>query len=642
MTTKQTADYGSWASPFSADVVTANSLRLSSPRSHNGAVYWLEQRPHEAGRSVIMCQRDSLPPFDVTPTESNVGSRVHEYGGGDYILVEDRLVYSNFSDQRLYHISLSQVDAKAQPLTADNGLRYADATFDVARKRLICVIEDHSQAGPPVNSLASVDLSTGDTTTLVSGADFYASPKVSPCGRFLVYFSWNHPNMPWDETTLWQQDLSSGAPAVAIAGGTHESICHPCWSPTGQLYFVSDRSGWWNLYTWVNGTVSAAWPDEAEYGLAHWQFGQNTYAFVDAHTLLAIRASGGNQSLVRLSLDDTGVANRSVPLDLPFNTFSNLSLHQGLLAVQAGSATNSNRVISVQIGVAGYQVVRASNELAIKPAYISHAQSISYPTANGDTAHGFFYAPNNPDFRAPEGCLPPLVVFLHGGPTGVTSAEFDVRKQFWTSRGFALLDINYRGSTGFGRSYKEKLAGQWGVADVADCVCGVDHLVNLGWVDKNHVAIRGGSAGGYTVLAALAFTQTFSAGASYYGIGDLETLAGDTHKFEARYMDGLVGPYPECKSLYRSRSPIHSIDDISCPVILFQGLDDKVVPPNQAEDMVKALKQKGIPVAYLPFTGEGHGFRQAQNIKRSLEAEWYFYGRVFGYDVSSYAAPFDF
>lgn len=642
MTTKQTADYGSWTSPFSAEVVTANNLRLSSPRSHNGAVYWLEQRPNEAGRSVIMCQRDNLPPIDVTPTDTNVGNRVHEYGGGDYILVGNRLIYSNFADQRLYHISVSQENAKTQPLTADTGLRYADAACDAKRNRLVCVIEDHRQAGPPVNSLASVDLANGATATVASGDDFYASPRVSPCGQFLIYVSWNHPNMPWDATRLWLKDLTSDAPAVAIAGGTHESICHPCWSPNGQLYFVSDRSGWWNLYTWINGTVSPVWPDDAEYGVPHWQFGQNTYAFVDAHSLLAIRSSGGNQSLVRLSLDDTGVANRSVPLDLPFNTFSNLSVHQGLIAVQAGSPTESNHIISLRPEVGGHQLVRASNGFKIADTYISQAQPIHYPTSGGDTAHGFFYAPNNPDFRAPEGCLPPLVVFLHGGPTGATSAEFDVRKQFWTSRGFALLDINYRGSTGFGRSYREKLAGQWGVADVADCVFGVDHLVNLGWVDKNHVAIRGGSAGGYTVLAALAFTDRFGAGASYYGIGDLEMLAGDTHKFEARYMDGLVGPYPECKSLYRSRSPIHSIDSINCPVILFQGLDDKVVPPNQAEDMVNALKQKGIPVAYMPFEGEGHGFRKSDNLRLALEAEWQFYGRVFGYAVSTLESPFDF
>ena len=642
MTATQTADYGSWVSPFSTDVVTANNLRLSSTRSHDGAVYWVEQRPQESGRSVIMCQRDDLPPVDVTPAGTNVGSRVHEYGGGEYTFVDDTLVYCNLADQRLYQISLAHPNAESRPLTADNGLRYADATYDAARKRLICVIEDHRQAGPPVNSLASIDLTSSAIAILVSGDDFYASPTVSPCGQFLAYFSWNQPNMPWDATTLWLKDLSVDIPAIAIAGNGNESICHPCWSPSGQLFFVSDRSGWWNLYTWSAETVTPVWPDDAEYGLPHWQFGQHTYAFADAHTIVAIRSSGGHQTLVKMTLNDKGIAGQSLTLILPFSAFNNLSIHNGLMCIQAGSAIESSRVISLQLDTGTFHVVRASNDFVVDPVYIAQAQAISYPTADGDTAHAFFYAPQNPDFTAPDGSLPPLVVFLHGGPTGATSPEFDVRKQFWTSRGFALLDINYRGSTGFGRVYKEKLAGQWGVADVADCVFGVDHAVALGWVDKKKVAIRGGSAGGYTVLAALAFTDRFGAGASYYGIGDLETLAGDTHKFEARYMDGLVGPYPESKAVYQSRSPIHSIDKINCPVILFQGLDDKVVPPNQAEDMVSALKNKGIPVAYLPFSGEGHGFKQAKNIKKSLEAEWFFYGRVFGFDVSGYSEPFDF
>jgi len=635
-------EFGGWVSPFSADLVTANNLRINSPRVYRGSVYWVEQRPSEGGRAVLMRQTDTQTPVDVTPKGVSVGSRVHEYGGGEYCFVDDTAIYCQLSDQLLYQISLAQPSAEPRVITADNGLRYADMVYDAPRNRLIAVVEDHRQAGPPVNSLASVDLTSGATAVLVSGDDFYASPTVSPCGQFLAYFSWNQPNMPWDATTLWRKDLSNDAPAAAVAGNSNESVCHPQWSPDGRLFFVSDRSGWWNLYTWSANTVTPVWRDEAEYGLPHWQFGQHTYAFADANRIVAIRSSDGRQTLVTMTLDDNGVATQTQALTLPYSTFNNLTIHNGLMCVQAGSAIESSRVIGLQLDNAGHHVVRTSNDLVVDPAYISQAKAISYPTSDGDTAHAFFYAPQNPDFIAPEGSLPPLVVFLHGGPTGATSAELDVRKQFWTSRGFALLDINYRGSTGFGRAYKEKLTGQWGVADVADCVFGVDHAVALGWVDKNKVAIRGGSAGGYTVLAALAFTDRFGAGASYYGIGDLETLAGDTHKFEARYMDGLVGPYPESKAVYQSRSPIHSIDRINCPVILFQGLDDKVVPPNQAEDMVTALKNKGVPVAYLTFAGEGHGFRQAKNLKKALESEWYFYGRVFDYDVSGYSEPFDF
>ncbi len=632
------APYGSWRSPITPDLIVAGTVGLSSVRLDGDDVYWIESRPTEGGRNVIVRRTPDGRTTDVTPAGFNARTRVHEYGGGEYLVHNGVVYFANFADQRLYR---QEAGAAPRPITPEGAFRYADAVMDAPRGRLICVREDHTAADrEAVNALVGVG-ADGDGTAgqvLVSGADFYASPRLSPDGSKLAWLAWNHPNMPWDGCELWMADVQPDgtlAGAALIAGGPAESIFQPEWSADGGLYFVSDRTGWWNLYCWRDGRVEPLYEMAAEFGLPQWVFGMSTYACVAADRLACAYTQGG---VWRLALLDA-TTKTFTPFALPYTEVGGVRAASGRVVFTAASPTETTAIVSLDVASGAATVLRRSSTVAVDAGYLSVPQPIEFPTEGGLTAHAFYYPPTNRDFRPPADERPPLLVLSHGGPTGATSSALRLGLQYWTSRGFAVVDVNYGGSTGYGRAYRERLNGQWGIVDVDDCVNAARYLAARGLADEQRLAIRGGSAGGYTTLAALTFRHVFKAGASHFGVSDLEALATDTHKFESRYLDRLVGPYPARRDLYLARSPIHFTERLATPLILFQGLEDRVVPPSQAEKMFAAVKAKGLPVAYVPFAGEQHGFRRAENIKRALEAELYFYGRVFGFEPADAIEP---
>ncbi len=655
------APYGSWKSPITAELIARGAVRLMQVVLDGEDIYWLESRPAEGGRYVIV--KWTSPQSgkeggqgvrsDVTPSPFYVRTTVHEYGGGDFVVYNSTVYFSNFTDQRLY---VHKPGAAPQPITPEKAFRYADAVIDPLRNRLICVREDHTVAGrEAVNTIVSVKLD-GDPdggTVLVSGNDFYASPRLSPDGSKLAWLTWNHPNMPWDGTELWVAEIAQDGSltnAQRVAGGPTESVFQPEWAPDGTLYFVSDRTGWWNLYRWPSSRLRHTSPVShhgrgvggegltqlrAEFGQPQWGFGMSTYAFISEREIVCAYNQQGVWHLARL---DT-VTKKLEEIETPYMEISYVRANSSHIVFRGGSPTEMLSIVRLDPKTHRYEVLRRSSDLTLDEGYLSRAQPIEFPTEGGKRAYAFFYPPKNKDFQAPSGEKPPLLVFSHGGPTSATTSTLKLEIQFWTSRGFAVVDVNYGGSTGYGREYRERLKGQWGVVDVDDCVNAAKYLIEQGLVDGERVAIRGGSAGGYTTLCALTFRKFFKAGASYFGVSDLEALDKDTHKFESRYNRSLIGPYPERRDLYYARSPLHFADKISCPVIFFQGLEDRVVPPSQSEMMVEALRKRGIPVAYIAFEGEQHGFRKAENIKRALEAELYFYAKVFGFEIADAVEP---
>jgi dipeptidyl aminopeptidase/acylaminoacyl peptidase len=630
------APYGSWKSPISADVVAAGEVGLEQIRLDGYDAYWVERRPQEGGKKVIVRRSPDGHVTDITPVGFNARTRVHEYGGGDYAVSEGMIVFSNFSDQRLY---LQRPGSEPKSLTPAAELRYADGIIDRSRNLLFCVREDHTGHGEAISTLVSIDLNAESAgKTLVSGNDFYSSPRLNPEGSRLAWLTWNHPNMPWDGTELWvgylNEDGSVGE-AVRVAGGDTESIFQPEWSPDGTLYFVSDRSGWWNIYRWRDERIEPLCTMDAEFGQPQWVFASSLYGFASERRIVCGYTKNGRDYLATL---DT-MTKALTDIELPFTAISQVRVAGDRVVFIGASSVEPTSIVSLNLATKKLEVLRRSRETAVDAGYLAEPRAIEFPTAGGLTAHANFYAPRNRDYMAPANEKPPLLVMSHGGPTSASSAALKYAIQYWTSRGIAVLDVNYGGSSGYGREYRERLKNQWGVVDVDDCVNGAWYLVERGEVDGNRLAIRGGSAGGYTTLCALTFRDIFKAGASHYGISDLEALAKDTHKFESRYLDSLIGPYPERRDLYVERSPIHFTDRLNCPMILFQGLEDKVVPPNQAEKMVEAVRAKGLPVAYLTFEGEQHGFRKAENIKRVLEAELYFYSKIFGFELSEPIEP---
>jgi len=634
----RTRPYGAWRSPVTADAIVAGVIGLGQLQQDGDDNYWLEQRPAEGGRYVVVRRRPDGTIADVTPPEYNVRTRVHEYGGGAYLVEDGTVWFANFKDQRL-----NWQDAGRPPvaITPAKDIRHADMVLDRRRQRLIAVREYHSSGSTwAVNSIVALDATReAPARVLVEGNDFYSTPRISPSGSHLCWLTWNHPNMPWDGTELWVAEITDDGGLRAprkVAGGAEESIFQPTWSPAGVLYFTSDRTNWWNLYRWQGERIKPVMEMPAELGTTQWVFGLSTYAFDSERRIVCQVRSGG---VSRLATVDPEVG-RLQNVDTPYTAFSpTIGARVGRAITIAGSPTEPPAVIAVDLETGRVDVLRRSAELAVDPAYISVPETIEFPTEGGVTAHAFYYPPRNPDYEPPAGELPPLIVYVHGGPTGAVSNALDLGDQFWTTRGFGFLVVNYGGSAGFGREYRQRLNGKWGVVDVEDSVNAARYLAGRGRVDGNRIAITGGSAGGYTVLRALTTTDFFKAGASHYGISDLEIFHSDTHKFESMYDQGLIGRWPEERHIYRERSAIQSVDKITAPVILFQGLEDKVVPPNQAEVIVDALRKKGLPVAYIPFEGEQHGFRIAKNIKRALEAELYFYSRVFGFDLADPIEP---
>jgi len=628
--------YGSWKSPISAELVAGAEAGLEQVRMDGDDIYWIERRPQEGGRKVIVRRSSNGSVTDITPAGFNARTRVHEYGGGDYAASNGTVLFSNFSDQRLY---LQELGRPPKPLTPDVSLRYADGQIDRRRNLFFCVREDHTGPGEPINSIVRIGLTGGGTgEVIVSGNDFYSTPRLSPDGSQLSWVAWNHPNMPWDGTELWIGILTDDGSVTEkrkIAGGVDESIFQPEWSPDGVLHFVSDRTGWWNLYRWRKNNAEPLCPMAAEFGQPQWVFGTSLYAFPSERTILCSYSRNGHDYLATL---DAGTRELDT-IELPFSAISQVRAAGNLGVFIGASATETTAIVSLDLTTKRFEVLRRSRETVVGPEYLAKPRALEFPTERGLTAHGYFYPPRNSDYAAPTTEKPPLLVMSHGGPTSSSSSSLKYAIQYWTSRGIAVLDVNYGGSSGYGRAYRQQLNGQWGIVDVDDCVNGARYLAERDEVDGNRLAIRGGSAGGYTTLCALTFRDIFRAGASHYGISDLEALAKDTHKFESRYLDRLIGPYPERRDLYVERSPIHFTDRLSCAMIIFQGLEDKVVPPNQAEKMLDAVRAKKLPVAYLTFEGEQHGFRKAENINRVLEAELYFYSKVFGFDLAQPVKP---
>ncbi len=638
MSKLETTPFGAWNSPITAELIVSETIGLGSPMVDGAVIYWLESRPTEGGRNVLVQQSRKGAMRDVTPTGFNVRSRVHEYGGGAYGVFDGVVYFSNNTDQRIYrHLP----HCPPEPMTPGEPLRFADLAVDAGRERLICIREDHRGKGEPTNCIVSVGLQAqGDDpgAILASGADFYATPCLSPDNNHLAWLTWDHPDMPWDGAQLWLAPvLADGSLGEKrrIAGGPNDSVFQPQWSPDGTLYFVADSSGWWNIHRYTGQGVKNVCRMEAEFGLPQWVFGMSTYTFTPEGRLICTYSSNGVWRLAAMDL----ATGRLSPFEIPYTYIGDLRSGPAGIVFLGGSPTGPTAVISLPAGEKNPRILRRESELEIDPAYLSAPEAIEFPTDDGATTHAFYYPPRNPRHRGPDTERPPLLVRSHGGPTAATDTSLKLAYQYWTSRGFGLLDVNYAGSTGYGRGYRRRLYGNWGIADVDDCVNGALYMVRRGDADNRRLAIRGSSAGGYTALAALTFRDTFQAGASLYGISELGSLARDTHKFEARYLDRLIGPYPEEKELYRARSPLYHTDQLSTPVIFFQGLEDKVVPPAQAEKMVTALRRKGMPVAYVAFEGEQHGFRQATNIKRALEAELYFYSRIFGFKPADTIEP---
>ncbi|MEK0193272.1 S9 family peptidase [Microcoleus anatoxicus] len=802
--------YGSWKSPITSDLIVSGTVGLGQIAMDGEDIYWVEARPSEAGRNVIVRRTPDGKISDVTPQPFNVRTRVHEYGGASFVVASSVVYFSHFADGRIYY---QKLDSQPLALTPVVNCRYADGIVDKQRNRLICVREDHTRESEVVNTIVSINLNNGeDIQILTQGEDFYASPRLSPDGSQISWISWNHPNMPWDGTELWiakiQPDGYLGDKYL-VAGGREESIFQPEWSPDGVLYFVYDKSNWWNFYrTPLNpplvrgeariedsplvrpeagiedsslvrgeagiedsslvrgeariedsplvrgeariedsplvrgeagiedsplvrpeagiedsplvrpeagiedsplvrgeagiedsplvggeagiedsplvggeagiedsplvrgeagiedsplvggeintepplvrgeintepplvrgaGGIEPLYEMAAEFGLPQWVFGMSTYAVVSEHKIICTYTQQGKWYLATIDL----VTKQLSKIDTPYSDISSLKAQGEKVVFLAGSPTESSAIVQLDLGTSQLEVLRLASNLSLDAGYLSVPESIEFPTENGLTAFGFFYPPKNQDFAAPTGEKPPLIVKSHGGPTAATSSSMNLKIQYWTSRGFAVLDVNYGGSTGYGREYRNRLQDSWGIVDVDDCANGAKYLAQRGLVDSAKMAIAGGSAGGYTTLCALTFRDVFKAGASYYGVSDLSALATDTHKFESRYLDGLIGPYPEKKDLYLERSPIHAAANLSCPIIFFQGLEDKVVPPNQAEMMVEILKAKGLPVAYVAYEGEQHGFRRAENIKKTLDGELYFYSQVFKFELAESVAP---
>ncbi len=638
----QIAEYGSWRSPITSDLIVSETVRLSDVALDGRDVYWVEMRPSEGGRNAIVrCTPDGRK-TDITPADFNVRTRVHEYGGRSFMVDDTNIYFSNFSDQQVY---FQRPDSEPVPITSGSDLRFADLIFDRRRHSLICVCEDHrNQKAEPENKVIRLNLIDKSDTgsqplnVLVAGSDFYASPSLSPDGSQLAWLSWNHPNMPWDGTELWVGRIGQDGAledVQLVAGGMDESIFQPQWSPDGTLYFVSDRSGWWNISRWENNRIKPLVEMDAEFGLPQWVFGMSTYALESDQRLICAFTQKGSWRLAEIDL----TTDKFQVIETPYTDIAYLKAASDQAVFAGGAANEPTSIVRLDLTRHAPEILHRSSRVDIDAGFLSVPQPIEFPTARGLTAHAFFYLPQNKDFRAPDEERAPLIVISHGGPTAATTQSLNLAIQYWTSRGVAVLDVNYGGSTGYGRAYRQRLNGQWGVVDTQDCVNSARYVVEKFGIDPKRLITRGGSAGGYTTLCALVFHDTFQAGASYYGVSDLAALAQETHKFESRYLDQLIGPYPDRQDLYEARSPILHAEGLACPIIFFQGLEDKVVPPAQAEKMVAILQEKKLPVAYLAFEKEQHGFRMAPNIKRALDAELYFYSRIFGFEPADEIEP---
>ncbi len=622
------APYGTWASPVSAELAAGASNALLGLEVEGEDLYWLEMRPLEGGRSVLVKYAADGAHETITPEGFNVRTRVHEYGGKSWVVIDGVVYFSNFLDQALY----VQAPGKApERLSVSDNLRYADCSPDPARKRLLCVREDHRKGGEAVNGIVavSIDGEANDGEILWQGSDFVGYPRVSPDGSQMAWIAWDHPNMPWDNVALWLADIDADGAVVAprrLNAGVDESVLQPAWAADGTLYFLADRSGWWNMHRLHDDEITPVHKLGAELGGPLWVLGIDFFTLVSNEIALVQFSNADSGGLGELDL----LSGELTVLDLPYVGYGSLQSRGNNAYFLAGRTDGPGVLVSYDMAADNHRVLHEAGDKPVAPGYLAVGEAITFDTVEG-SAYAYYYPPVNQDFAAPEGELPPLMVLMHGGPTAATDPLFSVAKQFWTSRGFAVVDVNYRGSTGYGRAYRQQLNGQWGIVDLEDAVAATNYLVAEGRADPERLLIRGGSAGGFTTLSALAFTEVFAAGANYFGVSDLKALAEHTHKFESRYLDSMVGPYPEAADVYTARSPINALDGFNSPLITFQGLEDRVVPPAQSEMIYEAVKAKGTPTAYVPFEGEQHGFRKAENNITALESELYFYGKVLGF-----------
>jgi dipeptidyl aminopeptidase/acylaminoacyl peptidase len=628
-----TAPFGSWPTPITSELVVSAAVRLGALHLDGDDVVWDEGRPSEGGRTQIVRRTPDNTTTDLLPDGMNARSAVHEYGGAAWWARDGVVWFVNWDDQRLYRLA----DGGATPLTPEPATpradRYADGDLSTDGATVVCVREHHD--GPAAtdvrNEIVRLDARTpGTPEVLVTGPDFVAAPRVSPDGLHLAWVQWNHPSMPWDSTELVVRNLRTGEETV-IAGGKGESVAEPRWQADGSLWFLSDRTDWWNLYRCAPGVdIEPVVRIDAEIGVPAWVFGSARYAVRPDGSTVFARRRNGYDGLVLRSADGT-----LTDIDTPFSLFGALrAAPDGTVVVLAGAPEQEVGVHRIDPGTGAVEALRPPRDLRVDPGYLSVPEHITFPSDDGRTAHALFYPPANPDRTGPDGALPPLLVEIHGGPTSSAVPVLSTSVQYWTSRGFAVVDVNYGGSTGYGRAFREEMLGNWGVVDVADCLAAARWLAARGRVDGGRMAIRGGSAGGFTTLAALARDDTpFAAGADHFGVADLEALATDTHKFESRYLDRLVGPYPQDRDVYVERSPIHHVERFTKPLIVLQGMQDPIVPPNQSEKIVDALRERKVPVAYLLFDGEQHGFRRSENIRRALDVELSFYAQVLGFNL---------
>jgi dipeptidyl aminopeptidase/acylaminoacyl peptidase len=632
--------FGTWLSAIDADLVA----RTASPRfcyvdAAGDRVRWGESRAAEGGRTVVV-EAGPEGVVDVLPATANARTRVHEYGGGAVWYHGDTTFYSEFAGGRLYRVDGAGTEPR--PITPEpaepHALRYGDGVVTPDGRTVICVRERH--AGDEVsNEIVSLPADgSAEPEVLVSGHDFFIAPRVDPAGQRLAWLAWDHPRMPWDGTELWVGELGALGEAALVAGGVDESVIDPQWSPEGVLHYCSDRTGWWNLYR-EDGTALTSL-EGAEIGFPAWSLAMRSYAFLDDGRIACIVTRDAVDSLSLLDPAHGALE----PAELAWTAYSPgaFSAGGGRVVFAAASPTEPFTLISFDPTTGRTETLRDPLQVDLDPASISVPRAIEFPTGDGGTAHAFYYPPTNAEWEGPAGESPPLRVICHGGPTAHTEPQFDLETQFFTQRGIGVVDVNYRGSTGYGREYRRLLNGRWGEIDWQDCVAAAGYLAAEGEADPDRTWVEGGSAGGYVVFCALVFDPTaFAAGVSYFGVADAEALALHTHKFESRYLDSMIGPYPERQDLYRARSPVHFADQLERPLLLLQGLDDEVVLPSQAEAMVEVLERKGIPYAYLAFEGEGHGFRKQENVRRSLEATLSFIGQVFGFTAADELEPLE-
>jgi len=616
------APCGSWESPITAQSIASGAVLFSELfLAPQGTLYWLERRPQEKGRVALLSWNEEEGEKELLPKEFNVRTRVHEYGGGALLVDEERVFFVNDADQQVYCLERGKI----RQVTRNANARFADGR--ASGSSLFYVMEEHGDE--VVNSIVRIDSETGSVEKIAEGQDFYACPRISPDGRTLAYLCWNHPNMPWDGTELRTLDLETGA-ENRIAGGASESIATPSWSPQGDLYYLSDRSNWWNLYR--TGNSHPLFPMEAEFSLPQWVFGQTLYGFDRDQIACSYIVNG-------TSFFGVGKPGKQLKLlDLPYTAATYVSVQPGKMAFIASSPEEPPSILLFEINEGKERVIKRV-KLPFPRGFLAKPQNLSFPSGSGRVAHAFYYPPTNPYFQGLEGEKPPLLVHCHGGPTAYDPPSYNSNALYWTSRGFAYMTVNYGGSAGYGRAYRDLLKGQWGVVDVEDSARAALYCVEMGLADPKRLAIEGGSSGGYTTLEALCQTRVFQVGADHFGVSDLERLALDTHKFESHYLDRLIGPYPEKKALYQERSPVDHVERLGSAAIIFQGDEDAIVPPSQSEEIYESLLARNIPTAYLLYKGEQHGFRRAENIQRTYEAQLYFFSKILGFPLNEKIAP---